>query len=96
MVGKLYPWYQRAEMQQVLDMVAISLDETGNEIQAWEQKIKELKGWIHMRAEEGMRSKVAGDYYIVGIPVMILLNAKTKEIIALPESAGEVNELLGL
>ncbi|KPK83460.1 MAG: hypothetical protein AMS27_12740, partial [Bacteroides sp. SM23_62_1] len=67
---------------------------TSTEIQAWEQKRKELNGWIHMRASEGMGSKVASDYYIVGIPIMILINAKTKEIIALPENTDQLNKLL--
>jgi thiol-disulfide isomerase/thioredoxin len=95
-VGKLYPWHQQTVVRKILDIVAISLDETGNEMQAWQQKIKELKGWIHLRAAEGLRSKVAGDYYILGIPVMILLNAKTKEIIALPESTEQLGKLLNL
>jgi len=45
-------------------------------------------GWV--------ASKVANDYYILGIPVMILLNAKTKEIIALPESAEQLDKLISL
>jgi hypothetical protein len=86
-VGKLYPWYQQPGIMQKIDIVAISIDETDTEIQAWQQKINDLKGWTHMRAAEGVRSKVAGDYSILGIPVMILLNAKTKEILASPDSA---------
>jgi len=93
-VGKLYLWYQRTEVQQKLEIVTISMDETVNEIQAWQQKIGELKGWIHLRAEEGLRSKVSNDYYILGIPVMILLNAETKEIIELPEGTEQLDELL--
>jgi thiol-disulfide isomerase/thioredoxin len=96
MVGKLYPWFQQPEVQQKVDIVAISMDETDNEIQAWHQKIKKLKGWTHLRAAEGLRSKVANDYYILGIPVMILLNAKNREIIALPESAEQLDKLLTL
>jgi hypothetical protein len=66
--------------------------DTNIEVQAWQYKIKELYGWINMRASEGLRSKVANDYYILGVPAMILLNAKTKEIIALPESLEQLNE----
>jgi len=95
-VGKLNPWHQLVLVQQMLDIVAISLDETDNEIWAWEQKIKELKGWTHLRAAEGLRSKVADDYYILGIPVMILLNTENKEIISLPESVRHLKELLSL
>jgi thioredoxin-related protein len=95
-VGKLYPWYNNAEVQDRLDIVAISLDETDNEIYSWQQKINELKGWTNLRAAEGLRSKVAAEYYILGVPVMILLNAKTKEIIVLPESIEQMNELINL
>jgi thioredoxin-related protein len=95
-VGKLYPWHQTAEIQQRLDIIAISVDETSTEIQAWQQKIIELKGWIHIRAAEGMRSKVANDYFILGTPVMILLNAKTKEIISMPDTAEDLRKFLSL
>ncbi len=90
MVGKLYPWSQQTEVLQKLDIIAISMDETDTEVQAWNQKITELYSWIHLRSEEGMRSKVANDYFILSVPVMILLNAKTKEIIAMPESSEQL------
>lgn len=93
-VGKLYTWYQDQEVKQTLDIVAISVDETRDEIQKWEKKIEELKGWTHLRAAEGLRSKVANDYYILGVPVMILMDARTKEIIALPDTAEQLNKLL--
>jgi cytochrome oxidase Cu insertion factor (SCO1/SenC/PrrC family) len=96
MVGELYAWFQRLDVQQKLTIVAISVDETNNEIQAWNRKFKELTGWIHLRAEEGIRSKVANDYFILGVPVIILLNSKTKAIIALPESTEQLNKFLGL
>jgi len=70
------------------------MDETETETVAWQNKIRELTGWTHLRPAEGLRSKVANDYYILGVPVMILLNAKTKEIIALPESAEQLSKLL--
>jgi Fibrobacter succinogenes major domain (Fib_succ_major). len=92
--GKLYPWHQQKEIQKKLDIVAISFDDSDTEVQAWQQKVKELNGWIHLRASEGLRSKVANDYYILGVPVMILLNAKTKEIIALPENEKQLIRFL--
>jgi thioredoxin-related protein len=93
-VGKLYTWYQDQEVKQTLDIVAISVDETRDEIQKWEKKIRELKGWTHLRAAEGLRSKVANDYYILGVPMMILMDAKTKKITALPDTAEQLNKLL--
>ena len=92
-VKELFPWYQKAEVEKNVSLVAISLDETETEVKAWEQKIKELPGWKHLRAEEGVRSKVANDYFILATPVMVLVDAKTKAIIGLPNS---VNVLMGI
>ena len=90
MVDQLYPWQQQPELQQKINVVAISLDETETEIKAWNQKIHELKGWQHLRATEGIRSKVASDYYVLATPVMVLLDAKTREIVALPNTLNEL------
>jgi len=94
MANQLYPWQQQPEMQQKIRVVAISLDETEKEIKAWRKKIPEMKGWKHLRAPEGVRSKVASDYFILATPVMILLDAKTKEIIAMPKTLNEL--MIGL
>jgi len=94
MIEELYPWSQQPEIKQILDIVAISLDETDTEIQAWRQKMKELIGWRHIQSKEGVRSKVANDYYVLGIPVMVLLDAKTKEITALPDTAEQLEKLV--
>ncbi|MEI7499606.1 MAG: thioredoxin-like domain-containing protein [Bacteroidota bacterium] len=91
MANQLYPWQQQTEMQQKINVLAISLDETDTEVKAWNRKLPEFKEWKHLRAEEGVRSKVAGDYYVLATPVMVLLDAKTKEIVATPNS---VNELI--
>jgi hypothetical protein len=96
MVNKLYPLSLQTQIQQMLDIIAISVDETGKEIEAWQQKIQELTGWIHLRAKEGLNSKVASDYYILGVPVMILVNAENHEIIALPNSTEDLTEILGM
>ena len=96
MVGKLYPWFLQPEVQQKLEIVAVSVDETDTELQAWQQKITELKGWTLLQAAEGQRSKVANDYYILEVPVMILLNSKTKEIITLPKNTEELEKLISL
>lgn len=93
-VGKLFSWYQKPEIHQRLDIVAISLDETENEIAAWQKQIPQLKGWIHTREQEGIKSKVANDYFVLSTPVLILLDSKTKEIIALPESVDPLDELI--
>jgi thioredoxin-related protein len=94
MTGKLYPWSMQSGTQQMLDIIAISVDETDTEVQAWKQKIPELNGWTHLRAEEGLRSKVADDYFILSVPVMILLDAKTKVVIALPDTPQQLSGLI--
>jgi thioredoxin-related protein len=94
MIEKIYPWYDNAEVKQKLDVVAISIDEFEVEVIAWQEKIRELNGWTHMRAQGGVRSKVGNEYFILSTPVMVLLNAKTKEILAVPESAEELFKYL--
>ncbi len=89
-VKVLYPWQQQGEMQQKIQVVAISLDETETEIKAYRQQILQHKGWLHIRAEEGVRSKVASDYFVLATPVMVLLDAKTKIIVANPNTLNEL------
>jgi hypothetical protein len=90
LVDKLYPWQQKSEMQQKIDIVAVSLDETEAEIKLWKHKITELKGWKNLSETGGINSKAARDYFILSTPVMILLNAGTKDIIAFPNTIGEL------
>jgi len=90
MESAIAPWLDQPEIKQKISVVAVSLDETETEIKAWNQRITELKSWKHMRAEEGVRSKVANDYFILATPVMIVVDAKTFEIVAMP---GNLNEL---
>ncbi|MEI7897872.1 MAG: TlpA disulfide reductase family protein [bacterium] len=85
-VNSLYPWQQNADIQQKLTVVAISLDETELEIKSYRQKLSELKGWKHLHDAEGVRSKVAGDYFVLATPVMVLLDSKTKKIVAMPDT----------
>jgi len=90
MVNQLYLWQQQIEMQQKIQVVDISLDETETEIKAYQQKIMKLKGWRHLHAKEGVRSKPARDYFVLATPVMVLLDAKTKVIVAIPNTLNEL------
>ena len=89
-VKVIYPWLQLAENKEKISVVAVSLDETETEIKAWDQKITTLGGWKHLRAPEGVRSKVANDYFILATPVMVVLDAKTQEIKAMPNTPDEL------
>jgi len=92
MVSALYPWQQQNDVINKLSVVAISLDETETEIAAWNQKIADFKSWKHLLAPEGVRSQVAYDYYILATPIMVLLDAKSKEIVALPGTLTELKK----
>ena len=89
-VDKLYPWQQQPAVSQKINVVAISLDDTDTGITAWEKKTRVLNGWKHLHADEGIRSKVAGDYYVLATPVMVLIDAKTKDIVAVPNNLNEI------
>jgi thioredoxin-related protein len=89
-VKAISPWLQQPDNKQKVSVIAISLDETETEIKAWEQKIAELNAWKHLRAVEGVRSKVANDFFILATPVMIVLDSKTKRIVAMPGTLDEL------
>ncbi len=93
-VDKLYPLQQQPDLSQNIQVVAISLDDMETGITAWEKKTAKLKCWKHLHADDGIRSKVAVDYYVLATPVMILLDAKTKEIVATPNTMNELMKYL--
>jgi hypothetical protein len=95
MTSVLYPWQQQENISKKLMVLAVSLDETDTELAAWQQKMIQFSGWKHLNAPEGVRSKVASDYYILATPVMILLDAKTKEIVAMPGTLEELKQVVG-
>jgi thioredoxin-related protein len=93
-VNSIHPWLQQSDSKLKVSVVAVSLDETETEIKAWEQKIGQLEGWEHLRAAEGVRSKAAHDYFILATPVMVMIDAKTKAIVALPNNLNELMKVV--
>ncbi|MEE4116787.1 MAG: thioredoxin-like domain-containing protein [Marinilabiliaceae bacterium] len=89
-ISSLNAWYSTNSSRALIDIVTISLDETDRELAKWKESISKLPEWTHLRTEEGMRSKVVNDYYLVGIPVMILIDSETKEVLDLP---GTIDQL---
>ena len=89
-VNELYPWQQQTDIKVKINTVAISLDETETELKAYGEKISTLAGWRHLHAEEGVRSKVASDYFVLATPVMVLLDSKTLNIVAMPNTVNEL------
>ena len=94
LVMTLYPWQQQPEIKREIAVIAVSLDETETEINAYKEKIKELRDWKHLHAGEGVRSKVAGDYFVLATPVMILLDSQTREIMAVPNTMPELKRAM--
>jgi hypothetical protein len=90
MVDKMYPWYQQNNINRKLAMVAISLDETEQDMKALNLKKKQLEGWKHLHVPDGVRSKVAGDYSVLSTPSMFLLDTKNKEIVAIPNNLNDL------
>jgi len=86
----LHKWYSTKSSGRLLDIVTISLDESEQEITAWKESIGNYPGWTHLLTAKGVRSKVVSDYYIVGIPVMILINTETKELEYIPETVEQL------
>ena len=77
-----------------MDVIAVSVDETEPEIAKWHQAIKELPGWIHLRAEGGINSKVAYDYAVLATPYMYLIGASKNTIIGVPEDVPQLNAMM--
>jgi thioredoxin-related protein len=91
-INTIFPWHQLTDIQKRIKVVAISLDVTDSEILKWKLKKTELKTWVHLRAKEGINSKVANDYFVLATPMMILVDSKTKNIVATPNSLDELME----
>jgi thioredoxin-related protein len=94
-INSLYPWQQQSDIQQKITVVDISLDETDTEVVAWQKKVVTLNGWKHLHAKEGVNSKVAGDYFILSTPVMILLDTNTKTILDMPINTDALKKFIG-
>jgi len=92
LIHELKPWYDRQASSERPEIVAVSLDDNEVDIKSWNQLIQQLPGWTHLRAD-GINSRVANDYYLLSTPVMILLDSRTKEILALPASFSELTNM---
>ncbi len=93
-ISELYPYYQKIKDDNLIDVIAFSLDETAPEIQKWEEKRKDLVGWSHFRGESGINSKAAAAYFILATPVMIVIDSETNMIVSLPLNVAELKKFL--
>ena len=90
LLAKLYPWYENPTYRELLDVFAISVDETDTEIPAWEKAVANYPAFKHKRAEKGIRSPEASAYFVLATPTLILVDAKTNQIVALPENVEQL------
>jgi len=86
LVKDLYPWYLQAGGKKVMEVFALSVDYTDTETKVWKEAIKKLSGWENFKAEGGINGPTASVYFVLGTPVMVLVDAKTNKIVALPET----------
>ncbi|WP_245681346.1 thioredoxin-like domain-containing protein [Arcticibacter eurypsychrophilus] len=94
LMEKLQPLYQQIGGKDKMEVFALSLDFTDVEIKAWEDAKLKLVGWKHSRPKDGINSPEANAYYVLATPVMILVDSKTNKIVALPDSAEQLEEAI--
>jgi len=92
LMAKLYPWYQNPVYRDMMDVFAISVDETDTEITAWNKAVADYPAFKHKRAEKGIRSPEATAYFVLATPTLILVDAKTNKIVALPETVEQLEK----
>ena len=94
MMRKLYPWYEEAVNRDLIDVFAISVDESVSEKAAWEIEHLKLPAFKHERAVKGIRSPEASAYFVLSTPTMVLVNSKTNKIVALPDDLDQLKAAL--
>jgi len=90
LIKKLYPWYQQAINKKTVVVFALGMDDTEPDIKLWDKVHPLLEGWKHMLPQGGINSKVANAYFILSSPVMVLVDAQTNNIVAIPETVEQL------
>ena len=92
LVKGIKQWYDESNNKEMVNIVAVSLDETDTEVKKWESAIISLSGWKHLRASGGVNSKVANSYAILSTPVMYLVDSQSNKIVAIPENLEQLKK----
>jgi len=95
LVNSLTQWYNESGNKEKLDIVAVSLDGTETEVQAWNKTYVNLTGWKHLRAQGGVNSTVASDYAILSTPSMFLIESESNIIDDVPDNLDQLKIDLG-
>ena len=81
----LYSWYRQYRNRNDVEVYTVCLvDETQST--AWMNETGKMPGWKHMRDEGGNNSEVANAYCVMSTPLMILVDSRSKQIVALPNN----------
>ncbi len=91
-VNQFYPFYERANLQQWFNVLAVSLDETETEIPVWKKATEQLPQWEHTRLQQGLSSPEAREYYVLSTPTIFIIETQSGKIAAIPLSAKEIFE----
>jgi hypothetical protein len=86
----LYSWHQQETNSDHLDVFTVNLS---NDLikSVWEKRVDEMPDWEHMIDKGGIDSEVANVYCVLSTPLMVLIDAHTNEIVALPLTVEELN-----
>jgi len=90
LVKKLYPWYQQLTDKKLVEVIALSMDDSEPDIKLWEKVHPLLEGWKHSRPKGGINSKEANAYFVLSTPVMVLVDTQTNNIVSLPETVEQL------
>lgn len=92
LVKEMYPWYLQVGGKKVMEVFALSVDFTDTETKAWEEAKAKLPGWKNFKAKGGINGPDAAAYFVLATPTMILVDAKTNKIVALPETVEQLEK----
>jgi hypothetical protein len=77
-----------------VDIFALSLDDAGADVTLWDKVHPLLEGWKHVRVHGGINSMEANAYYILSTPMMVLVDASTNKIVAIPETVDQLEKAI--
>lgn len=93
LVAALKPWHDQLESPTMVDIIALSVDDTPYDVAQWRRTIATLDGWTHVLTDGGVNSPEADAYSILSTPVMVLVDSKDNTILGLPENVEALKRL---
>ncbi len=94
LMTKLYPFYSESENEKRLEVFALTIDESPEEVKTWETAIEKLQGWHHIRPYGGVNSLEANNYFILSTPVMALVDSKTNQIVEMIPTVDRLGQVI--